>query len=102
MLLPLEDVYFSLESLNLGQASLFIGFQVVSLFLELIFLIQDHLIHFVDFLFSHVCHTTIKLVSGCLEFVQFFFELFVRLNHIVYLFERFLVLALEIYRISPM
>jgi hypothetical protein len=66
------------------------------LFPELIFLIQDNFIDFINFLFPNIGHTGIELIPGSFKLIEFFLELFVGLNNIVDLFEGLFVLVFEV------
>jgi hypothetical protein len=46
------------------------------LFPELIFLIQDNFIDFINFLFPNIGHTGIELIPGSFKLIEFFLELF--------------------------
>jgi hypothetical protein len=71
-------------------------FKEFILFPELIFLIQDNFIDFINFLFPDIGHTGIKLIPGSFKLIKFFLELFVGLNDIVDFFEGLFVFGFEV------
>lgn len=66
------------------------------LFVQLVFLVENIFIDFINLFLSHVSHVLIDFTSGSSEFIELVLELFVGLDDFINLFERLLILGLEV------